>query len=147
VLAAGSFLLGACAGAPDAGRSRMSTEGADPSVATIELRGTFVKFTNFPCHRSDPYVGNEVVLFHGSDGSRSTTTTGNASWIGLPADPAIAPLGQCRQVAPFDVRLPIADRYSVEINDGRLPPLTLARIRADRFRVHLIVGVRPPPAA
>jgi hypothetical protein len=104
-----------------------------------------VKFTNFPCHRSDPYVGNEPVVFRGSDGSRTSTVTGNASWIGLPADPRVAPLGQCRQVASFDVRLPIADRYSIEINDGRLPPLMLSDIRAAHFRVRLLVGERPPP--
>jgi hypothetical protein len=142
---AGALVIAGCAGGPDAARPPKPWPSADdPSpVTTIKLEGTFVKYTNFPCHRSDPYVGNELVVFHGSEGSRTTTTTGNASWIGLPADPAIAPLGQCRQVAPFDLRLPIADRYSVEINDGRLPPITLEEIRAAHFHLRILVGRRP----
>ena len=112
--------------------------------ATVELRGTLVKYTNFPCHRSDPYVGNERMVFRGSDGSRTVTVTGSASWIGLAADPPVASLGQCRQVAPFEVTLPIADRYSVEVNDGLLPPITFAQIRAAGFRVRLRLGDRSP---
>jgi hypothetical protein len=132
-----------CAATDDPVSSASSPGRNRSSTPSIEVRGTFVKFTNFPCHRSDPYVGNEVVVFHGSDGSRTTTRTGNASWIGSSADPPVATLGQCRQVAAFEVRLPIARRYSIEINDGRLPPLTLATIRAARFRVRLLVGARP----
>jgi hypothetical protein len=139
--------MAACAGGAGADRPPTSAAAQGPTRAgTIELEGTFVKYTNFPCHRSDPYVGNELVVFHGSDGSRTTTVTGNASWIGLPADPPVAPLGQCRQVAPFHVTLPVADRYSVEINDGRLASLTLTEIRVAGLRVRLLVGDRPPSA-
>jgi hypothetical protein len=74
------------------------------SPNAIVLRGTFVKLTGFPCHRSDPYVGGETVTFAGSDGSRTTIVTGSANWIGLPATSS-APLGQCRQVAPFTAEL------------------------------------------
>ena len=100
----------------------------------IVLRGTFVKLTGFPCHRSDPYVGGETVTFRGSDGSRTTIVTASANWIGLPATPG-APLGQCRQVAPFTVELRPAERYVVLINDRRLPAVTIAQLRA--------VGLRP----
>jgi hypothetical protein len=100
------------------------------SPNAIALRGTFVKLTGFPCHRSDPYVGGETVTFRASDGSRTTIVTGSANWIGLPAT-SRAPLGQCRQVAPFTVELPSAARYVVLINDRRLPGVTLAELRAD----------------
>jgi hypothetical protein len=99
----------------------------------IVLRGTFVKLTGFPCHRSDPYVGGETVTFRGSDGSRTTIVTGSANWVGLPATPE-APLGQCRQVAPFTAELPPAGRYLVVINDRRLPAVTLAELRAEGLR-------------
>ena len=103
------------------------------SPDAIDLRGTFVKLTGFPCHRSDPYVGGETVTFRGSDGSRTTIVTGSANWIGLPTTPG-APLGQCRQVAPFTAELPPAARYVVLINDRRLPAVTLAELRAEGLR-------------
>ncbi|MGA9160865.1 MAG: hypothetical protein WB297_08395 [Actinomycetota bacterium] len=109
------------------------TAGASTAPERTVLRGTFVKLTGFPCHRSDPYVGGETVRFRGSDGSRTTIVTGSANWIGLSATRA-APLGQCRQVAPFEVELPVVDRYVVVINDRRLPPVTLAELRADGMR-------------
>jgi hypothetical protein len=37
-------------------------------------------------------------------------------------------------VAPFEVDLPVAERYVVVINDGRLPPVTLSELRADGMR-------------
>jgi hypothetical protein len=107
-----------------------------PASATpdrVHLSGTFVKLTGFPCHRSDPYVGNETVAFLGSDGSRTTIVTDSANWIGLAATRR-APLGQCRQVAPYQVDLPVAQRYVVLINDRRLPPVTLAALRAEDLR-------------
>ena len=110
-------------------RNVMST--AVPS--TIALRGTFVKLTGFPCHRSDPYVGGETVTFRGSDGTRTVIVTGSANWIGLPAT-SEAPLGQCRQVARFTAELPPAMRYVVVINDHRLPGVTLAELRAEGLR-------------
>jgi len=103
------------------------------SPNAIVLRGTFVKLTGFPCHRSDPYVGGETVTFAGSDGSRTTIVTGSANWIGLPATSS-APLGQCRQVAPFTAELPPAARYVVLINDRRLPAVTLAELRGECLR-------------
>ena len=103
------------------------------SPNAIVLRGTFVKLTGFPCHRSDPYVGGETVTFAGSDGSRTTIVTGSANWIGLPATSS-APLGQCRQVAPFTAELPPAARYVVLINDRRLPAVTLAELRGEGMR-------------
>jgi hypothetical protein len=104
-----------------------------PSPNAVVLRGTFVKLIGFPCHRSDPYVGGETVTFGGSDGSRTTIVTESANWIGLPATPG-APLGQCRQVAPFTAELPPAARYVVLINDRRLPAVTLAELRAEGLR-------------
>ena len=109
------------------------TANGTPSPNAILLRGTFVKLTGFPCHRSDPYVGGETVTFRGSDGSRTTIVTGSANWVGLPATLG-APLGQCRQVAPFTAELPPAARYAVRINDRRLPAVTLAELRADGLR-------------
>jgi hypothetical protein len=113
------------------------TAGSTPSLAAapdrIDLTGRFVKLTGFPCHRSDPYVGNETVVFLASDGSRTSIVTDSADWIGLGATRS-APLGQCRQVAPFEAELPVADRYVVLINDRRLPPVTLATLRAGGFR-------------
>ena len=109
------------------------TAGTSTAPDRAVLRGTFVKLTGFPCHRSDPFVGGETVTFRGSDGSRTRIVTGSANWIGLPAS-AEAPLGQCRQVAPFEVALPVADRYVVVINDRRLPPVTLIRLRAEGMR-------------
>ena len=107
------------------------TSTAEPSA--IALRGSFVKLTGFPCHRSDPYVGGETVTFRGSDGTRTVIVTGSANWIGLPAT-SEAPLGQCRQVARFTAELPPAVRYVVVINDHRLPAVTLAELRAEGLR-------------
>ncbi len=107
------------------------TSTAEPTA--IALRGTFVKLTGFPCHRSDPYVGGETVTFRGSDGTRTVIVTGSANWIGLPAT-SEAPLGQCRQVARFTAKLPPAVRYVVVINDRRLPAVTLAELRAEGLR-------------
>jgi hypothetical protein len=59
--------------------------------------------------------------------------SGSANWIGLPAT-SKAPLGQCRQVAPFEVALPVAQRYVVHINDRRLLPVTLEQLRAEGLR-------------
>jgi hypothetical protein len=103
------------------------------SPTAIALRGTFVKLTGFPCHRSDPYVGGETVTFRGNDVSRTTIVTGSANWIGLPAT-SEAPLGQCRQVARFTAELPPAKRYVVLINDRRLPSVTLDELRAEGLR-------------
>jgi hypothetical protein len=130
--------LAACASpAPVAGMESMMrpTTNGTPTDASnaIVLRGTFVKLTGFPCHRSDPYVGGETVTFRGSDRSRTTIVTGSANWVGLPATPE-APLGQCRQVAPFTAELPTAGRYVVLINDRRLPAVTLAELRAGGLR-------------
>ena len=130
--------LAACAPrAPLAGMESMMRPTAKRTVAeppnAIVLRGTFVKLTGFPCHRSDPYVGGETVTFRGSDGSRTTIVTGSANWIGLPATPE-APLGQCRQVARFTAELPSAGRYVVLINDRRLPAVTLEELRAEGLR-------------
>ena len=130
--------LAACAsGARLAGMEPMMrpTANATPTAApnAVALRGRFVKLTGFPCHRSDPYVGGETVTFRGSDGSRTTIVTGSANWVGLPATPE-APLGQCRQVAPFTAELPPAGRYVVLINDRRLPAVTLAELRAEGLR-------------
>jgi len=130
--------LAACAShAPVAGMEPMMrpTANGTPTDApnAIVLRGTFVKLTGFPCHRSDPYVGGETVTFRGSDGSRTTIVTGAANWVGLPATPN-APLGQCRQVAPFSVELPTTGRYVIVINDRRPPAVTLAGLRAERLR-------------
>jgi hypothetical protein len=111
--------------------TRNATSTAVPS--TIALRGTFVKLTGFPCHRSDPYVGGETVTFRGSDGTRTVIVTGSANWIGLPAT-SEAPLGQCRQVARFTAELPPAMRYVVVINDHRLPAVALAELRAEGLR-------------
>ena len=106
--------------------------GANAAPTGIDLTGRFVKLTGFPCHRSDPYVGNERVVFIGSDGSRTTIVTDSANWIGLGATRR-APLGQCRQVAAFEARLPVAGRYVALINDRRLAPVTLATLRAEGF--------------
>ncbi len=114
--------------APPAGTT---TNAAGPD--RVDLTGRFVKLTGFPCHRSDPYVGNETVVFLGSDGSRTTIVTDSANWIGLGATRR-APLGQCRQVAPFEAELPVAARYVVLINDRRLPPVSLATLRAEGLR-------------
>ena len=112
------------------GPTRNATSTAEPSA--IALRGTFVKLTGFPCHRSDPYVGGETVTFRGSDGTRTVIVAGSANWIGLPAT-SEAPLGQCRQVARFTAELPPAVRYVV-VNDHRLPAVTLAELRAEGLR-------------
>jgi len=118
--------------------SMMRPTAADPSPTQsggrIVLRGRFVKFTNLPCHRSDYYVGGKSVTFRGSDGSTTTIVTHSANWTGLPADPPQAPLGQCRQVAAFEATLPVARRYVVVINEGRLPPVELKELRAEGMR-------------
>jgi hypothetical protein len=133
--------LAACASSSVVGMESMMRPTPGPQTGTttsaapsrIHLTGRFVKLTGFPCHRSDPYVGNETVVFVGSDGSRTTIVTDSADWIGLGATRS-APLGQCRQVAPFGAELPAADRYAVLINDRRLPAVTLATLRAEGFR-------------
>jgi hypothetical protein len=136
--AIGVVALAACTSpAPVAGMESMMrpTANATPTAArnSVVLRGRFVKLTGFPCHRSDPFVGGEAVTFEGSDGSMTTIVTGSANWIGLPGTPE-APLGQCRQVAPFTVELPPAGRYVVLINDHRLPAVTLVELRAEGLR-------------
>ena len=136
VIALAVLALAGCSSRPSlVGMEPMMRPTAEASAASDRtmVRGTFVKLTGFPCHRSDPYVGGETVVFRGSDGSRTRIVTGSANWIGLPAT-AAAPLGQCRQVAPFEVELPIAQGYVVLINDRRLPPVTLAELRADGMR-------------
>jgi hypothetical protein len=133
--------LTACGSSSVIGMESMMRPTAAPSAGTtvadaprpVHLAGRFVKLTGFPCHRSDPYVGNETVVFVGSDGSRTTIVTDSANWIGLGATRS-APLGQCRQVAPFEAELPVADRYVVLINDRRLPAVSLAILRAEGFR-------------
>lgn len=110
-----------------------AASGAQTASNRVDLTGRFVKLTGFPCHRSDPYVGNETVVFLGSDGSRTAIVTGSANWIGLGATRS-APLGQCRQVAPFAAELPVAERYAVLINDRRLAPVTLETLQAERLR-------------
>jgi hypothetical protein len=134
VVALVAVLGSGCSGnGPTAGTnaSHSMGPGTSPSVAipatgVINLRGTFEKWTDFPCHRSDPFVGNEVVVFHGSDGTDTRIVTGSANWIGRPADPPAAPLGECHQVAAFVVDLPRARAYIVEINDHRLAAVQLA---------------------
>ena len=37
-------------------------------------------------------------------------------------------------MAPFEVDLPVAERYVVVINDGRLAPVTLSQLRAEGMR-------------
>jgi hypothetical protein len=118
---------------PTPGPMAGSTPSRTAPPDRIDLTGRFVKLTGFPCHRSDSFVGNETVVFLASDGSRSTSVTDSANWIGMGATRS-APLGQCRQVAPFEAELPVADRYVVLINDRRLPPVTLATFRAEGFR-------------
>ena len=131
--------LVACAPSSVVGMESMMRPTPGPPAGTtanaagpnrVDLTGRFVKLTGFPCHRSDPYVGNETVVFLGSDGSRTTIVTDSANWIGMAATRR-APLGQCRQVAPFEAELPVAARYVVLINDRRLPPVTLATLRAE----------------
>lgn len=131
------FLAVSCASGPSIiGMETMMRPTSSPPATSgrLVLRGTFVKLTDFPCHRSDPYVGNETVTFRGSDGSRTTIVTGSANWIGLPADPPGAPLGQCRQVAPYQVELPVAERYVVSMNDRHLRPVTLAHLEGEGMR-------------
>jgi hypothetical protein len=105
-----------------------------PTPAMIRVSGVFVKLTGLPCHRSERFVGNETVIFHGSDGSETTIVTHSAQSTGLPAEPPVAPLGQCRQVARYEVDLPVAERYVVRINDHELPPVTLAELEAEGLR-------------
>jgi hypothetical protein len=128
--------LASCASSSVIGMESMMRPTAAPSPSTanrVHLTGTFVKLTGFPCHRSDPYVGSETVVFVGSDGSRTTIVTDSANWIGLGATRR-APLGQCRQAARFAADLPVAERYVVRINDRRLRPVTLATLRAEGLR-------------
>lgn len=126
-----------CGSAPSlVGMESMMRPSTSPMASSerVTLRGSFVRLTDFPCHRSDPYVGNETVTFVGSDGSRTTIVTGSANRIGLPADPPESPLGQCRQVARYEVVLPIADRYVVSINDRKLAPVSLAELEREGLR-------------
>jgi hypothetical protein len=111
--------------------------GASPSIDAdlVRVTGTFVKRTNFPCHLSDPFVGGMQVTFRGTVLGRTTEiVTGSANWIGERADPPLAPIGQCRQVAPFEVELPLDTAYVVEINHYRFAPVTLAELRAEGMR-------------
>jgi len=134
-LAAFLVVFAGCASNPSLGMEPMLRPKAQPSPREgVVLSGTFVKLTNLPCHRSDYFVGGKTVTFLGSDGSATTIVTHSANWTGLPADPPRAPLGQCRQVAPFEVELPVAERYVVVINEGRLSPVTLEQLRAEGFR-------------
>ncbi|HEY7659394.1 MAG TPA: hypothetical protein VIC58_02215 [Actinomycetota bacterium] len=138
-MAAATLALAACGSHATIARMEAmmrprSEVSSSPATNRIQVRGRFVKFTNLPCHRSDYYVGNKTVTFRGSDGSRTTIVTHSAQWTGLPADPPLAPLGQCRQVAAFEADLPTADRYVVVINDRRLPPVTLEELRAEHLR-------------
>ena len=94
-----------------------------PSVETegVRVTGTFVERTNFPCHLSDPFVGGMRVTFRGTVSGRTTRiVTGSANCMEW-ADPAVASIGQCRQVAPFEVQLPLDTAYVVEINHYRFP--------------------------
>jgi hypothetical protein len=101
----------------------------------VRITGTFVKRTNFPCHLSDPFVGGMQVTFRGTVSGRTTQiVTGSANWVGERADPRVAPIGQCRQVAPFEVELPLDTAYMVEINNYRFAPVTLAELRAEGMR-------------
>jgi hypothetical protein len=75
------------------------------------------------------------VTFSGTRSGRTTAiVTGSADWIGEAADPPIAPIGQCRQVAPFEVKLPLDTAYVVEINHYRFAPVTLIELRAEGLR-------------
>jgi hypothetical protein len=101
----------------------------------VRVTGTFVKRTNFPCHLSDPFVGGMRVTFSGTlSGQTTEIVTGSANWVGERADPPAAPLGQCRQVAPFEVDLPLDAAYVVEINHYRFAPVTLVELRAEGLR-------------
>ena len=101
----------------------------------VHVIGTFVKRTNFPCHLSDPFVGNMRVTFSGTlSGQTTEIVTGSANWVGESADPPVAPIGQCRQVAPFDVELPLDTAYVAEINHYRFAPVTLVELRAEGLR-------------
>ena len=108
-----------------------------PSVGAdvVRVTGTFVKRTNFPCHLSDPFVGGMQVTFRGTVFGRTTRiVTGSANWVGERADPPLAPIGQCRQVAPYEVALPLDTSYVVEINHYRFAPVTLVQLRAEGMR-------------
>jgi hypothetical protein len=125
------LLLVACRSADRAPLSGSPSVEADG----VRVTGTFVKRTNFPCHLSDPFVGGVQVTFRGTVSGRTTQiVTGSADWIGEPADPPLAPIGQCRQVAPFAVVLPLDTAYVVEINRYRFAPVTLAELRAEGMR-------------
>jgi hypothetical protein len=140
VLGVAALLLSACGSTAPARRSDASPSTASPTPATpVHVEGTFEKWTNFPCHRSDPYVGGNTVVFHASDGTDTTVVTGSANWIGRPADPPTAPLGQCHEVAPFVADLPRAASYVVEIDNQRLAPVTLRALRSDGFRHRFVL--------
>jgi hypothetical protein len=118
-----------------------SRESPSVEAGGVHVTGTFVKRTNFPCHLSDPFVGGMPVTFSGTLSGRTTQiVTGSANWVGEAADPPVAPMGQCRQVAPFEVELPLDTAYVVEINHYRFAPVTLAELRAEglrhTFRLH-----------
>jgi hypothetical protein len=136
VSAIGLVVIAACGTSGDL-PSSAPLVAADPSASppSVLLHGVFVKQTDFPCHLSDPFVGGERVTFTGTDQGRVTEiVTGSADWIGLAADPPDAPLGSCRQVAPYEVRLPPDRAYVVEINDHRLARVTMTDLRAEGFR-------------
>lgn len=132
------LVLGACSssgqGAADLASGTLEGPTAPEESRLIQLSGRFVKLTNWPCHRSDYFVGDKLVTFVGSGGSRTSIVTHGATWTGLPANPPDAPLGQCRQVARFEVGLPPAESYIVSINGGSLPPVTLAELEAEGLR-------------
>lgn len=135
-LAAGATVLAlaAVACARDSASTSPTPAHVTPGAGTIELRGDLVKYTNWACHMSDNYVGGQRVTFTASSGGRVTITSHSANWVGLPADPPKAPFGQCRQSAPYDVRLPVARSYRVVLNNHRFPAVTLSELRAEGFR-------------
>jgi hypothetical protein len=135
VVVVGLAFLSACSSDASPSTPSPARSNATTPSASIVVAGTFVKETRFPCHLSDPFVGGERVTFTGTEeGAVTTIVTGSADWTGLAADPREAPLGRCRQVAPYRVRLPADRAYVVEINGFRFPPVTLSRLRSERFR-------------
>ena len=126
------LLLVAC---HTADRSPLPSRGSPSKENGVRVTGTFVKRTNFPCHMSDPFVGDMRVTFTGTPSGQTTEiVTGSANWVGEPADPPVASIGQCRQVAPFEVELPLDTAYVAEINHFRFAPVTLAELRAEGLR-------------
>ena len=127
------LLLVAC---HTADRTPLATRASPSAEADgVRVTGTFVKRTNFPCHLSDPFVGGMPVTFRGMVSGRTIEiVTGSANWVGERADPPVASIGQCRQVAPFEVELPLDTAYVVEINHHRFAPVTLDELRAEGMR-------------